>query len=70
MELMGEDSLGNTKGLKPDDAELRIFMVPNPELNTWHGLQMFAKRDDFEEYVVERSEYEEEGPRTFRKFNL
>jgi len=67
---MGEDTATCTKGMKPDDAELRIFMVPNPELNTWHGLQMFAQKDDFEEYVVEKKEYEEEGVRVFRKFNL
>lgn len=70
MELMGDDSMHNTKSLKPDSSDLRIFLVPNPEFNTWHGLQMFAKRGDFEDFVVEKREYEEEGVRVFRKFNL
>lgn len=60
----------STKGFKPDSAELKIFLMPNPELNTWNGLQLFAKRDDFEDYVVDKKTYEEEGTRAFRKYNL
>lgn len=67
---MGSESLGHNKGFKPTSADLRIFLAPNPEFNTWEGLRMFAKRDDFEDYVVERKEYEEEGLRVFKKFNL
>jgi actin-related protein len=67
---MGDDSLSQIKGLKPDTCELRIFLAPNPEFNTWHGMQMFAKREDFEDYVVTKAEFDEEGSRAFRKFNL
>ena len=70
IELMGDQNARCTKGFKPDSAELRLFLAPNPEFNTWEGLKMFAKKDDFEDYVVEKKEFEEEGARVFRKFNL
>ena len=68
--MLGGEGISYPKGLKPDGSELRIFLAPNPEFNTWHGLQMFAKRDDFEDYVVTKQEYEDEGLRAFRRFNL
>mmetsp|Transcript_16767 Transcript_16767/g.14698 ORF Transcript_16767/g.14698 Transcript_16767/m.14698 type:complete len:235 (+) Transcript_16767:548-1252(+) len=69
-EILGDSRISNSKGIKPDSAELRIFLAPNPEFNTWHGLKMFANREDFEDYVVTKQEYEDEGPRVFRRFNL
>ena len=70
VELMGDETMKSTKGFKPDSAELKIFLMPNPEFNTWHGLQLFSKREDFEDYVIDKKTYEEEGTRVFRKFNL
>lgn len=69
-ELVGTPTSTSTSGFKPNDTEHRLFLAPNPELNTWEGLKMFANRPDFEDYVVEKAEYEEEGARVFRKFNL
>ena len=69
-EILGGEDSSHPQGLKPDSADLRIFLSPNPELNTWNGLQMFAQRGDFEDYVVTKQEYEDEGLRAFRRFNL
>jgi len=70
LEMIGDESIQHPTGFKPDSADLRIFLTPNPEFNTWHGLQMFTKRDDFEDYVVTKQEYEDEGVRAFRRYNL
>lgn len=59
------------QSLKPSESEVRIFELQNPAQAAWRGLKHFcSNKHSFEEYVVTRKEYAEEGVRILKKFNL
>ena len=63
--------LNDLQSLKPDDSEARVFEPSNPVTSAWKGLKLFcSNKNNFEEYVVTRKEYQEEGHRIIKKFYL
>ncbi|CDW72015.1 UNKNOWN [Stylonychia lemnae] len=59
------------QSLKPDGSEVQIYELQNPITSAWKGLRQFCQnKNNFEEYVVTRKEYQEEGFRVLKKFYL
>jgi len=60
------------QSLKPQDCELNVEVLDNATSQVWRGLRDFCdKRSSlFEQHVVTRKEYHEEGPRISKKFYL
>ena len=60
------------ESLKPQEAKVRVFELQNPTQAAWRGLKSFcSNKHTFEEYVVTRKEYHEDGGlRALKKFNF
>ncbi len=59
------------QSLKPYDSTVRIFELSNPSQAAWRGLKQFcSNKVNFEEFVVTRKEYNEEGERVLKKMYL
>ncbi len=57
--------------LRPYDCPVRVFEVSNPTQAAWKGLKQFcSKKHTFDEYVVTKKEFQEEGYRVLKKFYL
>ncbi|CAL8080484.1 unnamed protein product [Calicophoron daubneyi] len=50
------------RSLAPDDLPVNIFKPPSPKTYAWEGGSLLAQtKDDFEQFIVTRAEYEENG---------
>ncbi|TNV84523.1 hypothetical protein FGO68_gene9447 [Halteria grandinella] len=60
------------QSIKPYDSEVRIFELQNPSQAAWRGLKQFcSNKANFEDFVVTRKEYlEEGGSRVLKKLYL
>jgi actin-related protein len=59
------------ESLRPYDCPVRIFELPNPHQAAWKGLKHFcSNKHTFDEFVVTKREYMEEGARILKKFNM
>jgi actin-related protein len=48
---------------RPQETRVNVVKAFDPELDSWHGGVMFARRDDFlEQTSISKSQYEECGP--------
>ena len=57
--------------LKPCETSVKIYDSQNPLQAAWKGMKQFcSNKTGFEEYVVTRKEYQEEGYRILKKFYL
>lgn len=59
------------QSLKPIDSTVNVYDAKEPQHAAWKGLRLFCQnKQNFEEYVVTRREYNEEGFRVLKKFYL
>lgn len=55
----------------PADSQMSINISENPSLDVWHGMQKLANnKEDFEQTLITRAEYEECGPEYLKEHKL
>lgn len=52
--------------IRPFQSEVNVTIVENCSLSAWHGAKEFLKRENYKDYLLTKTMYEEYGPEYFR----
>ena len=52
--------------IRPSDSTFNIFQEQNSILDSWKGASIFSKQDNFNDFCIQKSEYEEYGSEYFK----
>ncbi|CAG9861662.1 unnamed protein product [Phyllotreta striolata] len=53
--------------IRPFQSDVRVSVMENSALTAWYGAREFAKRDDFEKYLLTKKLYEDIGHEYFKE---